>query len=101
MSIGICDGVTDLYVEFLYLWVSRGRGADGVMSRINNESFGGFSEVRDVTLGLWTWPPPNFFMQTGPLTYLCTDLIYLHGLGPHLNFVYELGSSVAKKTRFF
>ena len=38
---------------FLYLWVRRGRGAEGVS--FTNESFGGFSEVRyrvrDVTLG--------------------------------------------------
>ena len=33
----------DLCVEFLYLLISRGRGADGVSS--NNESFGGFSKV--------------------------------------------------------
>ena len=45
--------MTDLCVEFLYLLVSRGKGADGVS--FNNKSFGGFIEVRyhvrDVTLG--------------------------------------------------
>ena len=43
----------DFGVEFLYLRVSSGRGAEGVSS--NNESLRGFSEVRyhvrDVTLG--------------------------------------------------
>ena len=34
----------DLCVEFLYMWVRRGTGADGVS--FNNEKFGGFSEVR-------------------------------------------------------
>ena len=52
LSIGVCNVVTDLCVEFLYLLVSRGRGVDGVS--FNNESFGSFSEVRyyarDVTL---------------------------------------------------
>ena len=45
--------MTDLCVEFLYLLVSRERGADGVS--FSNELFGGFTEVsehvRDVTLG--------------------------------------------------
>ena len=45
--------MVNLCVEFLYLWVSRGRVVDGVS--FNNEQFGGFSEVRyhvrDVTLG--------------------------------------------------
>ena len=36
--------MVDLCVEFLYLWVSMGRGAEGVS--INNESFGVFSVVR-------------------------------------------------------
>ena len=36
--------VVGLCIEFLYLWVSRGREADGVS--FNNESFGSFSEVR-------------------------------------------------------
>ena len=43
----------DLCVEFLYMWVRRGREAKGVS--FNNESFGDFSEVRyhvrDMTLG--------------------------------------------------
>ena len=34
----------DSCVEFLYLWVRRGRGAEGVS--FYKESFGGFSEVR-------------------------------------------------------
>ena len=42
----------DLCVEFLYMWVRRGREAEGVF--FNNESFGGYNEVRyhnwDVTL---------------------------------------------------
>ena len=45
--------MTDLCVEFLYLLVSRRRGADGVS--FSNKLFGGFIEVRyhvrDVTLG--------------------------------------------------
>ena len=53
MLIGDFDVVVDLLVEFLYLWVRRGRGVEGVS--FNNESFGDFSEVRyhvrDVTLG--------------------------------------------------
>ena len=39
-------------VEFLYMWVRRGRGAEGIS--FNNDSFRSFSEVRyhlrDVTL---------------------------------------------------
>ena len=50
---GDFDVVVDLCVEFLYLWVRRGRGAEAIS--FNNELFGGFSEVwyhvRDVTLG--------------------------------------------------
>ena len=45
--------MVELCVEFLYLWVTRGRGAEDVS--FNQESFGGFSDVRyhvrDVTLG--------------------------------------------------
>ena len=52
-SIEVCDIVLDLFVEFLYLMVSRGGGADSVS--LSNELFGGFTEisdhVRDVTLG--------------------------------------------------
>ena len=52
-SIGVRDIVLDLFVEFLYLLVSMGGGADGVS--FSNELFGGFTEVcdhvRDVTLG--------------------------------------------------
>ena len=40
----MCDVVTDLCVEFLYLLVSRGRGVDGIS--FNNKFFGGFIEVR-------------------------------------------------------
>ena len=47
--------MVDLCVEFLYIKIRRGRGAESVS--FNNESFGGFSEiknhVRDVTLGMW------------------------------------------------
>ena len=39
----MCDVVTDLCVEFLYLLVSRGRGVDGISF---NKFFGGFIEVR-------------------------------------------------------
>ena len=46
--------MVDLCVEFLYLLVRRGRGAETGVS-FNNESFSSFSEVRyhvrDVTLG--------------------------------------------------
>ena len=42
-----------LCVKFLYLWVRKGRKAEGVS--FNNKPFGGFNEVRyhvsDVTLG--------------------------------------------------
>ena len=45
--------MVDLCVEFLYIWVRKGRGVEAVF--FNNESFGDFSEVRyhvrDVTLG--------------------------------------------------
>ena len=51
-SIEDCN-VVDLCVEFLYLWVRRGRRAEGIS--FNKESFDGFREVRyhvrDVTLG--------------------------------------------------
>ena len=36
--------MVDFCVQFLYLWVSWGRGAEGVS--FNNESFAGFREVR-------------------------------------------------------
>ena len=53
LSIGYFYVVEDLCVEFLYLWVRRGSGSEVVS--YNNESFGGFGEVRyhvrDVTLG--------------------------------------------------
>ena len=53
LSIGYFYVVEDLCVEFLYLWVRKGRGAEGIS--FNNESLGGFSKVRyhvrDVTLG--------------------------------------------------
>ena len=52
-SIGDFDVVVDLWVEFFYVWVRGGSGAEGVS--FNNESFGDSSEVRyhvrDVTLG--------------------------------------------------
>ena len=43
LSIVDYDVVVDLCVEFLYLWVKRGRETEGIS--FNNESFGGFSEV--------------------------------------------------------
>ena len=50
--LGVFD-VVDLCVEFLYMWIRKGRGAEGIS--FNKESFGGFSEVkyhvRDATLG--------------------------------------------------
>ena len=53
LSIGVFDVAVDLCVEFLYMWVREGRGAEGVS--FNNDSFGDFSEVRfhvrNVTLG--------------------------------------------------
>ena len=43
LSIGICD-VADLCVEFLYMWVRRGREVESVS--FDNESFGDFCDVR-------------------------------------------------------
>ena len=37
------DFVADLYVEFLYMWVRRGRGAESVS--FNDEPFDDFNEV--------------------------------------------------------
>ena len=58
VSVHFCQLEILICVEFLYLWVRRGRGAEGVS--FNIESSGGFSEVRyhvrNVTLGdvlLW------------------------------------------------
>ena len=44
LSIGDFDVVVHLRDEFLYVLVRRGRGTKAVS--FNNESFGGFSEVR-------------------------------------------------------
>ena len=53
LSIGVCDVVADLCVQFVYMWVSAGRGAESVS--FDDESLVDFSEdwyhVRDVTLG--------------------------------------------------
>ena len=43
MSIADFDVVVDLCVEFSYMWVRRGRGAERVS--FNNESFGDLSVV--------------------------------------------------------
>ena len=42
LSIGDFVVVVDMCVEFMYLWVRRGRGADGVS--FNKDLFGGVSE---------------------------------------------------------
>ena len=55
LSIWDFDVMVDLCVEFLYLWVRRGRGAEVIS--FNNELFDGFSEVRyhirDVSSSSW------------------------------------------------
>ena len=51
LSIGVCDVVVDLCVEFAYMWVRGGRGAESVSS--DKELLGDFSKVgyhfRDIT----------------------------------------------------
>ena len=57
----------DLCVEFLYMWIKGGRGAES--ASFDNESFGGFSEVRyhvrDVTLGDVFWGGVEDFAEQG------------------------------------
>ena len=53
LFIGVCDAVADLCVDFVYVWVRWGRGAESVS--FDNKSVSDFSEVdyhvRDVTFG--------------------------------------------------
>ena len=57
--------MVDLCVEFLCMWVRRGRGAESVS--VNNESFDGFSEFRyhvmDVTLRMWCFAEVFWIFQ--------------------------------------
>ena len=83
LSISDFDCVVALCVEFLYLWVSKGRGADGVS--FNNESFGGFSEVRYHVRGvtslgevlmkpLYIRPLKPLYIMAPPETPICHDI---------------------------